>query len=520
MADPARTRLPIVSRSSPDDVLLSSTSHEVVFAIVGYAGAGPGWVAAQLSGQLQTHGFTPIRIKLSTLIQTAAKHRSRPGASSAGEGLQRMRSLQDAGASLRGGQTGSITAALAIKEIRAKRKEAGEQSNPFAFVIDQLKHPSEVELLRRVYGNSFYLLSVICRKETRRRRLRMKFKVAASDTTGMKEIDDLTDRDEADDAREGQQVRKTLHLGDFFIDNDVDNPPEDADQLADNLSRIMDIITGKRVVRPTRDERGMHAAWNASFRSACLSRQVGAAIMDVDGTIIAVGTNDAPKAGGGLYEEGSSPDKRCTTHGGYCRNDTTKEQLYEQIYDRLSQAKLLTAEVSAQQVRACVEESGVRDLIEFSRAVHAEMDAIISLARTGRGSAKRAVLFCTTYPCHSCARHIIASGIDEVVYIEPYPKSRTEELHDDAMVDTSKAMASGSQDRIKEPHRVRFRLFSGVAPRRFAALFEKRDELKSKGHQVAPPEGARHKDPVLDKSFLELEEKIAGIADEWNVKEV
>ncbi|EYF01756.1 Hypothetical protein CAP_7822 [Chondromyces apiculatus DSM 436] len=44
--------------------------------------------------------------------------------------------------------------------------------------------------------------------------------------------------------------------------------------------------------------------------------------------------------------------------------------------------------------------------------------------------------------------------------------------------------------------------------------------MKSKGHQVAPPEGARHKDPVLDKSFLELEEKIAGIADEWNVKEV
>lgn len=100
-----------------------------------------------------------------------------------------------------------------------------------------------------------------------------------------------------------------------------------------------------------------------------------------------------------------------------------------------------------------------------------------------------------------------------MVYIEPYPKSRTEELHSDAMVDASKTLKP-AQLAPGSPPKVRFRLFSGVAPRRFAALFEKRDELKQNGRWVAPnPELARHRDPVLDKSFLELEQRIAEIAE-------
>ena len=39
------------------------------------------------------------------------------------------------------------------------------------------------------------------------------------------------------------------------------------------------------------------------MRSACLSRQVGCALMDSAGTLIATGTNEAPRAGGGVYGE-------------------------------------------------------------------------------------------------------------------------------------------------------------------------------------------------------------------------
>ena len=42
-------------------------------------------------------------------------------------------------------------------------------------------------------------------------------------------------------------------------------------------------------------------------------------------------------------------------------------------------------------------------------------------------------LYTTTFPCHNCTRHIVASGIAKVYYIEPYAKSLALELHNDAI---------------------------------------------------------------------------------------
>ena len=68
------------------------------------------------------------------------------------------------------------------------------------------------------------------------------------------------------------------------------------------------------------------------------------------------------------------------------------------------------------------------DLIEFSRTVHAEMAAIVDAARRGV-SVQDCNLYTTTFPCHECAKHIVAAGIRRVVYIEPYPKSQALSLH-------------------------------------------------------------------------------------------
>jgi len=70
----------------------------------------------------------------------------------------------------------------------------------------------------------------------------------------------------------------------------------------------------------------------------------------------------------------------------------------------------------------------VMDLTEYGRVVHAEMCAIYDAARLGR-SIKGATLYCTTFPCHNCTKHILAAGIKRVIYMEPYPKSRAKDLH-------------------------------------------------------------------------------------------
>ena len=57
---------------------------------------------------------------------------------------------------------------------------------------------------------------------------------------------------------------------------------------------------------------------------------------------------------------------------------------------------------------------------------------MLSCARNGI-STERTSLFTTTFPCHVCAKHIVGAGITRVVYVEPYPKNRALELHQDSI---------------------------------------------------------------------------------------
>lgn len=270
-------------------------------------------------------------------------------------------------------------------------------------------------------------------------------------------------------------------------------------------------MTGREVVRPTRDERGMHAAWTASLRSSCLSRQVGAALVGPRGELLATGTNDPPSPRGGVYQDGSTPDHRCFKWGagedhGYCRNDRKKQEIYAEIYEKMKGLELLRDSVDVERLADALMQTRIRDLIEFSRAVHAEMDALLELARKCGGIPDNTSLFCRTYPCHSCARHIVAAGIREVVYIEPYDKSLALELHADALHEVTVRLEGDEASK----ELVVFRLFSGVAPRRFAALFEKRRDLKDGRGAVLPAgQSPTHADPVLTGSFLELEKDLA-----------
>jgi deoxycytidylate deaminase len=101
------------------------------------------------------------------------------------------------------------------------------------------------------------------------------------------------------------------------------------------------------------------------------------------------------------------------------------------------------------------------NLIEFGRSAHAEMDAIVTAARNGVAIGGT-TLYCTTFPCHECAKLIVDSGIKKVVYIEPYPKSLALQLHKDAI--TTESTTSGKRKVVFEP-------FAGVGPGRYREFF-------------------------------------------------
>lgn len=281
-------------------------------------------------------------------------------------------------------------------------------------------------------------------------------------------------RDDNDkESSHGQKVSNTAYLSDFFIRNDGENDQ----RLIDVINRYLSIIFNTQVHTPTIEEAGMYAAVSASSKSACLSRQVGAAIYSPDGELVSVGWNDVPRSGGSLYAvECGDEDHRCYRWGGkICHNHRKKEDLYDRLFEQLTQDGHIKA-VSREEFRKSMLKTPVRDLIEYSRSIHAEMEAIVSAGRTGKSGMVGGTLYTTTFPCHNCARHIVAAGISKVYYVEPYAKSLALELHSDSISLT------------EDGKKVAFLQYEGVGPTSVLRLFHHGIERKASDGKVASVE--------------------------------
>lgn len=493
----AKTPKVIGITTPPKDVIgviKRRRSQELVIGLCGAIGSGIKPLKNTICEKLKAYGYEVHHIRLSDIIinKTDPSLKSRTG-------YERYVQLQDAGDELRRTHNNSILAACAINEIALTRIEKyGDDKDEdgvlvktdkkVAYILDQLKHPDEVSLLKTVYNHNFYLIGLIRTEKERKLNLE-------DEKINPGEIEELIRRDRKDSDDYGQQVEKTLYSADFFIRN-VHNQSQ---LLQASVERFIKLVHGVNGITPTHDEIGMFAAYSASLRSACLSRQVGAAITDTAGNVIATGCNDVPAAGGGLYSASTVKDFRCV-HKGQCSNDKHKNLLKEEIRGVLI-SEIHDAPLIDELVKKIVTETKIKSLIEYSRAIHAEMDAIVSLARETSESTKNKILFATTYPCHNCARHIVAAGISRVVYIEPYEKSLAMKLHDDAISD------------IDEIGKVLFMPFEGVSPNRFEKFFKSNGARKSNDGRVIHSQvnDLYHVDTQYLDSYHAYEAKVAAM---------
>ena len=233
----------------------------------------------------------------------------------------------------------------------------------------------------------------------------------------------------------GQDVRDTFPSGDIFINEKND--------IRKQIRRFIEIIFGYQFTTPSVDEYGMFHAKAAALRSSDLSRQVGPVIATHDGEIVATGCNEVPKAtGGSVWEGKTASDKDYRDFRlGWVTSALMQREMIAEIFDKLKDSQWVTkkakdtlSEKIDEELFGAGNEGYLRDtrlasVIEFGRIVHAEMAAISDAARRGN-SVRGTTLYCTTCPCHICARHIISSGIERVIYIEPYPKSMTKNLYE------------------------------------------------------------------------------------------
>ena len=367
-----------------------------------------------------------------------------------------------------------------------------------AYILRQLKRPEEIRLLRMVYGKQFVAVSIYSPEEDRVEHLEELQRKKLSGLLDPIELRTAASKLVAQDSKEkgglpGQNVRDAFPLGDIFVDG------RNKETCTETLSRFIKLLFGNNQITPTRDEYGMYIAKSASLRSSDLSRQVGAAVFSTIGEVITLGCNEVPKAHGGTYWASDLNDQRDFMHGAD-PNEELKTEILVDLVDRLISASALssTKYEGKSAIEVCsdllsfsgersVAESRLMDLLEFGRIIHAEMSAISDSARKGL-AIKGATLFTTAFPCHICAKHIVAAGIGRVVYLEPFPKSYATRLHKDSIHLGQKA----------PPDKVAFSPFIGVSPFRYRDLFEK-GKRKYKG--AAQEWHENRKRPLIEVYF-------------------
>jgi dephospho-CoA kinase len=215
--------------SDSKKILAEEISNELVFAIVGHVGSGNTTVAMALQDVLQRHrvnttAFKVAIIKARTVIEEGMAKLGAPMSATTGKLLSDVQKYQNAGDKLRE-QDHAAVARGAVSLIRRERatmqgtvverdKPVLPDGKPRAFIVDSIRHPAEVGLLRRIYGDAFVLIGVVCEQDERRRRISKKYSDA-----GESAAEAFMKRDAKASEKHGQRVSDAFHLSDFFVDN-------------------------------------------------------------------------------------------------------------------------------------------------------------------------------------------------------------------------------------------------------------------------------------------------------------
>jgi deoxycytidylate deaminase len=467
-------------------------TEEIIIGLCGPIGTDIHFVADEIGRIVEEkYGYKCILIRLSNFIKQFGSQKDTE------DKFSYYNELISEGNRLRETNGKSVLAELAISEIALNREIIRKKSNSEAFasnrvcyIIDSIKNKEELQLFRLIYRDLFYFIGVFSNLETRVRNLE-KQSISTSD------VYKLIDRDSGEEIQFGQQVSNTFIEADFFLRIDQTL----AGDITHRLERFISLIFNSEIITPTINETAMYQAFAAAKNSACLSRQVGAAITNKNGEILGVGWNDVPKACGGVYTYSdrdplASQDFRCLNlDGGKCFNDEEKDLIRNQLLQTLISNGLIDRENESKAVEI-IKKSRIKELIEFSRAVHAEMHAIITSSQKAGVEVINGKLYCTTYPCHNCARHIVAAGIKEVYYIEPYRKSLAIKLHNDSITENE-----NDQDKVK------ILMFDGVSPKRFLELFKIATPRKENGKKKQANKREIHPKNTLSLQAIPLLEK-------------
>jgi deoxycytidylate deaminase len=392
----------------------------IIIGVTGPLGAGCSSISNYIA---EKHNYQII--KLSDIIR---ENLNKSDASS--------KELQDTGDDLRKKNDNHFLAREALKKINFDKQENVN------IIFDGIRNLGEVRYLRQY--SDFYLISVDANQRERLKRYRKKTGEPIPDTS----FAQIDSRDSGvGQPPYGQNVTGCVDLADYKIINEEswDENLHVKKIFERKINELLDLIKHPGYKRPTVREIGMHYAYSASLLSNCLKRKVGATIArqinEREEFIIAIGYNHPPGKIPGcekLYEK--------------CYRDYQEEKFVYKIKEKIKEN---CPKGNPSNIAKIFFDSEIMKRLDFCQSVHAEEAAILQVSKLGGMSIEGTTLYTTTFPCLLCAKKIIQSGIEKIVYNEPYPIIKSKKILEENL---------GEENIIK---------FEGVKSLAFFKLFNK-----------------------------------------------
>ena len=304
-----------------------------------------------------------------------------------------------------------------VKIINRHEELTNPENERTRICIDALRNSFEIQFFRDRY-RAFYSFAINTENEHRQNRLGM----------NRKELEGLDNIEYP--GRDGifyhQNVASCLEISDVYLYN-PDTHNHKHFELTEQIIKYIALILQPGLIAPTHLERCMQLAFNTKYNSGCLSRQVGAVVTGEDFSVRSVGWNDVPK--------GQVPcNLRCVED--YCRNKDGETFSEFELEDEFFNETMININKHLQEETIRRNKEGkcysycFKDIYNgitgksnqvHTRALHAEENAFLQIAKYGGAKIQGGKLFTTASPCELCSKKAYQLGIEEIYYIDPYP---------------------------------------------------------------------------------------------------
>ncbi|MDN5108031.1 deaminase [Aliarcobacter butzleri] len=355
--------------------------------------------------------------------------------------------------------------------IKAYRNESKNKSCYIA--IDSLKNPFEIVFFKERYS-AYYTFSIHSKDETIEKRLK-DLGYNSQEIEGIhKKEQNVDEKDKQkgslDSSKDfnSQNITECIQRSDIYIDNNQDKK----DTLYRQIFRYLSLIVHPGLITPSKDELIMQIALNAKFNSGCISRQVGAVVLNKHGSVKSIGWNEVPEGQLSCLLRSHSELLNNSTlnfYSKYEKSDFKSKDSFKYIFSTTKQPQYKESDKLGLNDSFCFksiqnEIDGQKNQV-YTRSLHAEENAFLQASKYGNSEIIGGQLFTTASPCFLCAKKAYQLGIKRVVYIEAYPDISNEQVFE-----------IGSHD-IEVVH---FRGATGLAYQKlYEPIFSYKDELKA-----------------------------------------